>query len=92
MPALGFGLSLVGGVIIADFQLEGEDGVTINVFTLLQFRDLFTGHIDETAFRYCLSVAVPVFVCPSACIFRVTNYLFPIDSGRGSMRKPFSQY
>jgi hypothetical protein len=28
MPAVGFGLSLDGGVIIADFKLEGEDDVT----------------------------------------------------------------
>jgi hypothetical protein len=35
MPALGFGLSLVGGVIIAGFQLEGEDGVTITVCTTI---------------------------------------------------------
>ena len=28
MPAVGFGLSFDGGVIIADFQLKGEDDVT----------------------------------------------------------------
>lgn len=46
MPAVGFGLSLESGVIIADFKLEGEDDVT-----LLQFRDIYTGCIVETAFR-----------------------------------------
>jgi hypothetical protein len=92
MPALGFGLCFDGGVIIEDFQLEGEGGVTTNVFTLLLSRDLFTGYTDETVFLYCLSVSMLVFVCPSACIFRVTNYLFSIDIGRGSMRMLFPRY
>jgi hypothetical protein len=30
MPAVGFGLSLDGGVIIADFMLEGGDDVTLS--------------------------------------------------------------
>jgi len=47
MPVVGFGLSLESGVIIADFKLEGEDDVTF----LLQFRDIYTGCIGETAFR-----------------------------------------
>jgi len=47
MPDVGFGLSLESGVIIADFKLEDEDDVTF----LLLFRDIYTGCIDETAFR-----------------------------------------
>jgi hypothetical protein len=39
MPAIGFGLSLDGGVIIADFGLEDEDDVTF----LLLFRDITPG-------------------------------------------------
>ena len=47
MPAVGFGLSLESGVIIADFKLEDEDDVTF----VLQFRGIYTGCIEETAFR-----------------------------------------
>jgi hypothetical protein len=47
MPAVGFGLSLDSGVIIVDFKLEGESDVTF----LLLFRGIYTGCIEETAFR-----------------------------------------
>jgi len=35
---------------------------------------------------------MPVYVSPSVCLFRVTNDLFSIDGGRGSMHQLFPQY
>ena len=44
MPAVGLGWSLDVDVIMADFRLQSEDDVTIKVFIILLFRDLYTGY------------------------------------------------